>query len=258
MGYGCQGSSLGYAHCSIHRIFHCCTPIFSVLSRIFWIVSFNTLWESQALKKFFTVNRDIFLRTLCLIGSFGYFLSLSAEMGTLILAANQILLQYFSLISYAVDGFAFAAESLVGNYKGANDTIQLSKAIMYLNIWALGLGIIFSLFFALSGDSFLNVFTDQEHIIETARPFVLWLVGLSVLGSLAFLWDGIFIGLTETRAMRNTMILATFGVFVPIAYWGIYAWGNHALWLAMLAFVGARAVGLVWVWRRKSLAGALS
>ena len=216
------------------------------------IVPFGSLWESEALTQFFAVNRDIFLRTLCLIGSFGYFLSLSAEMGTIILAANQILLQYFSLISYAVDGFAFAAESLVGKYTGAGDKTQLNKAIRYLNVWALGLGICFSLFFGLSGDTFLTVFTDQVPIIEAAQPYVLWLVGLSILGALAFLWDGIFIGLTKTRAMRNTMVIATFVVFVPIAYFGAGTWGNHALWLAMLAFVGARAVGLVWVWRKNS------
>ncbi len=217
----------------------------------FGIVPFPSLWESQALKNFFAVNRDIFLRTLCLIGSFGYFLSLSAEMGTIILAANQILLQYFSLISYAVDGFAFAAESLVGKYTGAGDKIQLNRAINYLNAWALGLGIIFSLFFGLSGDTFLTVFTDQIEIVETARPYVLWLVGLSILGALAFLWDGIFIGLTETQAMRNTMVIATFAVFVPIAYFGTESLANHALWLAMLAFVGARALGLIWIWKHK-------
>ncbi|MEM6629202.1 MAG: MATE family efflux transporter [Bacteroidota bacterium] len=214
-------------------------------------ISFADVWESQALLQFFRVNSDIFLRTLCLIGSFGAFVSFSGELGTLILAANQVLLQYFHLLSYGVDGFAYAAESLTGKFKGAEDSSMLRQTVGYLQYWALGIGIGFALLFAVSGNFFLVLFTDQESILQLASTYLPWLVGLSLLGALAFMWDGIFIGLTETRAMRNTMIGSTFLIFLPIAYFGKAYWGNHALWLAMLVFVGARALGLFVVWRRK-------
>ena len=253
LGLGVEGVAWGTLIAQYSGFLFAIWLFFRSYSSYWGIAPLSELYESKALREFFLVNGDIFIRTLCLIGSFGYFLSLSAELGTLVLAANQILLQYFSLLSYAVDGFAFAAESLSGKYKGAGDLTRLFRAIKYLNGWALGLGILFSLFFAFSGGYFLYIFTDQATIIDQARPFVFWLVGLSLVGSFAFLWDGIFIGLTETKAMRNTMLFATFCVFVPIAYWGAAHGGNHALWLAMLAFVAARAVTLIayWTWRKK-------
>ena len=211
----------------------------------------SQLWESEALLQFFRVNRDIFIRTLCLIGSFGVFVSFSGQLGTLVLAANQVLLQYYHLLSYGVDGFAFAAESLTGKFKGANDTQLLHKSIGYLQFWALGIGTGFALLFGLTGDFFLTLFTDQQAILELSVSYLPWLVGLSITGALAFMWDGIFIGLTETQAMRDTMLIATFFVFLPLAYFGKEYWGNHALWFAMLAFVSVRALGLYVVWRKK-------
>ena len=208
----------------------------------------SQLWKPEPLLQFFLVNRDIFIRTLCLIGSFGAFISFSGQLGTLILATNQVLLQYFHLMSYGVDGFAFAAESLTGTYKGAQDAQLLYKSVKYLQYWALGIGLGFALLFGLSGAYFLTLFTDQEAILELAGVYLPWLIGLSVAGALAFMWDGIFIGLTESRAMRDTMIIATFFIFLPLAYYGKDFWGNHALWLAMFAFVSIRALGLYGVW----------
>ncbi len=203
---------------------------------------FRRLLDPTGIREFFHVNADIFIRTICLIFTFGYFTSTAASLGSDILAANQVLLQFFYLMSFGVDGFAFAAESLVGKFKGAAQSDQLKQVIQGLLIWGLGLGLLFSIIYLIAGPFVLFLFTDQALILETAREYVYWLALIPLLGAAAFMWDGVYIGATATKAMRNTMLLATGLCFFPIAYWGVDIWGNHALWLAMAVFMAARSV----------------
>jgi len=198
--------------------------------------------DTTDIKQFFSVNADIFIRTVCLIFTFAYFTSTAASLGSEILAANQILLQYFYLMSFGVDGFAFAAESLVGRFKGSSESDKLQQAIRGLFLWGMGIGIIFSLIYLLAGSSLLWLFTDQEPVINTAKKYIRWLALIPVLGAAAFMWDGVYIGATATRAMRNTMLLATLLFFFPLAYWGVDLGGNHALWLAMAVFMASRSI----------------
>ncbi|MEO0469829.1 MAG: MATE family efflux transporter [Bacteroidota bacterium] len=196
------------------------------------------------MKRFFTVNADIFIRTVCLIFVFAFFTSQSSGQSETVLAANQILLQYFFVTGFAVDGFAFAAESLVGRFIGAKDKKDLREVLRLLFIWGCGIGLIFSLFYWMFGSSLLSVFTDLEQVQEAARPYLWWIVILPFFGAIAFMWDGVYIGATATRPMRNTMLVATLGIFLPAFYLAFPVWGNHGLWLAMILFIMGRGLFL--------------
>ncbi len=210
------------------------------------------LFQLAALKKFLLVNRDIFIRTLCLTFAFAFFYSQSAEQGELLLAVNVILLQFFNWMAYGVDGFAFAAESLVGKYHGAANKPQTFRAIRYSFYWGMLLALLFALLYGLGHAPLLRVFTDQELVIAAAQPFLWWVIALPLISTPSFIWDGIYIGLTASRAMRDTMLLSLL-VFILSFYWLDRAYGNHGLWMAMLSFMAARGV-VQWIYfRRKGL-----
>ncbi|RMG32175.1 MAG: MATE family efflux transporter [Bacteroidetes bacterium] len=212
--------------------------------------------EIGALRRFFGVNADIFIRTICLVFTFGFFTSKSASIDALTLAANQVLLQYFHLMAYGVDGFAFAAESLAGKYLGARDLRSLRRAIRLLFVWGVGLGLLFALFYLIWGKDLLFIFTNQQHIIAQAQTYLWWMALIAVGGAVSFMWDGVYIGSTATRAMRNTMLIATLGVFLPAFYLSFPTLGNHGLWLAMTLFMLARGI-LLGMLASKSIFGQL-
>src|SRR5699024_1615614 len=135
-----------------------------------WLQAYvhEMLLEVKALKKFLTVNRDIFIRTLCLIFTFSFFTAKSASFGDVILAANTILLQLWMMVSYGIDGFAFAAESLIGRYKGSGKQTQLMEAVKYCFLWGIGIGLVASAGYAFWGGDILRLFTDQQPVIEAA------------------------------------------------------------------------------------------
>lgn len=196
------------------------------------------------LSKFFSVNRDIFIRTLCLIFSYAFFTAKSAESGDLTLAANTILLQLWYISAYGIDGFAFAAESLVGKFKGALDILNLKRAIKYSFLWGLGLGIVGSLIYLVLGDRLLTIFTNNEQVLVAASVVLVWTIWAPLINSVCFIWDGIYIGATSTTVMRNSMLIATILFFVPIYYISEPIIGVHALWLSMATFMLVRGVTL--------------
>lgn len=207
-------------------------------------INWGSIFDTTELKKFFSVNSDIFIRTLCLIFSYAFFIAKSAESGDVILAANTILLQLWYISAYGVDGFAFAAESLVGKYKGAKDTHNLNSAIKGTLLWGLGLGFIGSIVYWFSGDVLITIFTDQEMVIQAAGYVLIWTILAPLINSICFIWDGVYIGATSTAAMRNSMLIATFLVFVPVFYITQNLLGVHALWLSMFAFMVVRGISL--------------
>ena len=196
------------------------------------------------LNRFFKVNGDIIIRTLCLIFSFAFFTAESAKTNDTILAVNTVLLQYLFVFSYITDGFAHAAEALVGKYVGAKNPYHLKLVIRKLFIWGLGLSLMFSLTYLLGGDKMLCLLTDNVNIIDAARPYLFWLGLVPVLTFAAFIWDGIYIGATASGAMRNALLISTFLVFLPSYYLLKVPLGNHGLWLAMLLFMVSRGVML--------------
>jgi multidrug resistance protein, MATE family len=200
--------------------------------------------ELKALSQFLIVNRDIFLRTLLLICTYSFFTAKSAAGGDTVLAANSILLQLWMILSYGVDGFAYAAESLVGRYFGAREPDNLKKAVRYLFGWATGLSVVASLVYLGFGESILNLFTDQQAVIAVAMAYFGWTIAAPLVNAACFVWDGVFIGATATRAMLVSMLVATLVFFLPVYYLTRDILGNHSLWLAMIAFMAVRGITL--------------
>lgn len=204
----------------------------------------NMLIDTDEIRKFFSVNRDIFIRTICLIFTFSFFTAKSAQQGDLILAANTILLQLWMVASYGIDGFAYAAESMIGKYKGAQKKSLLKKAVYYNLAWGLSIGVTGSILYGLFDQQILDIFTDKQDVIDLAMSVMFWTVLAPLISSVCYILDGIFIGATETRPMRNTMLAATFLFFLPAYYAGTLFFGVHGLWLAMILFMAVRGAAL--------------
>ena len=208
------------------------------------------LLELGAIKKFFSVNRDIFLRTLLLIVSYSFFTAKSAESGDTVLAANSILLQLWMILSYGVDGFAYAAEGLVGRFLGARDLTSLKQAVRLLFGWAMGLSVLVSIAYFAFGKQILGLFTDKQDVIMTGMLFFGWTIAAPVVNAICFIWDGVYIGATATRPMLVSMVIATVVFFLPVYYLSRGALGNHSLWLAMTTFMAVRGITLTYYAKR--------
>lgn len=165
-------------------------------------------------------------------------------MNDTILAVNTVLLQYFFVFSYLTDGFAYAAESLVGRYIGAKDQPNLKKSIRLLFIWGIIISIPFTLIYVFGGDVMLRLLTNNNEVIIASKPYLIWIGLVPLITFAAFIWDGIYIGATASAPMRNTLLLSTFLVFLPAFYLLINPLGNHGLWLALLLFMFSRGVFL--------------
>lgn len=203
--------------------------------RICW----KGLWQKQAMQRFFRVNRDIFLRTLCLVAVTLFFTSAGAAQGEVVLAVNTLLMQLFTLFSYIMDGFAYAGEALAGRYIGAGNRPELHRTVRRLFGWGIGLSVAFTLLYALGGQAFMGVLTNEASVIHEADTYFYWVLAIPLAGFSAFLWDGIFIGATATRQMLYAMFVASASFF--ILYYSLHhLLGNHALWLAFIVYLALR------------------
>ena len=208
-----------------------------------------SIFNSKEMLRFFKVNGDIFLRTVCLAAVFTFITAASGRISDQVLAVDALLLQFFTLFSYIMDGFAYAGESLVGRYIGARDPKSLRLSIRLILLWGVILTVVFTALYALFGDWFLRIFSDETAIIASARPYMFWTLIVPICGFAAFLFDGIFVGATASRAMRNTMFLATASFFA--VYFGLKAlfveslseqlW-NNILWTAFMVYLTMRGV----------------
>ena len=212
-------------------------------------ITFRGSLQLIAMRRFFAVNRDIFLRTLCLIGVTTFFTSTGARQGDVILDVNTLLMQLFTLFSYIMDGFAYAGEALSGRYVGACNLVQLKRAVKALFGWGVGLSLVFTLLYGIGGENFLGLLTNDTVVIETAGHYFYWVLAIPLAGFAAFLWDGILIGATATRFMLWAMLVAS-GSFFVIYYCFSGATNNHMLWLAFLVYLALRGV-MQTLWSRK-------
>ncbi|NQT76434.1 MAG: MATE family efflux transporter [Bacteroidetes bacterium] len=204
--------------------------------------NYKAIIQMQAMKRFFMVNKDILIRTLLLILAFSIFTASSAKMSDNILAINTILLQFLLLFSYFLDGFAYAAESLAGKFYGAGKLKELRRFTKYIFVWGILISIPFSLAYLFAGKYILYILTDNAAVIGQAAPYLFWLALVPLVSFVAFIWDGIYTGCTATAAMRNTMIIASLLIYIPLNYLLIDPWGNHGLWLALMIFLLARSL----------------
>ena len=201
----------------------------------------KNIWQKEAMYRFFQVNRDIFLRTLCLVAVTLFFTSAGASQGEIILAVNTLLMQLFTLFSYVMDGFAYAGEALSGRYIGARNREAFTDTVRHLFGWGVVMAVLFTLVYALGGNAFLGLLTDDKEVIAAADTYFYWALAVPAVGIAAFIWDGIFIGATATRGMLLSMATAAVSFFV--LYYGLHpVLANHALWLAFLTYLLMRGV----------------
>lgn len=201
----------------------------------------HLLSNAGDLAKFFTVNRDLFIRTLSLTLAFAFFYRQSSLAGAMILAVNVILLQLINWMSYGIDGFAYAAESLVGKYKGRQNPEQGNKAIRLVMLWGLGLAIFYSLVYAFWSVPVFRIFTNQREVIEAGKPYLWYMAAFPLAGFLCYIWDGIYIGLTATVTMRNAMLFSL-ALYIMTYYLLRPYWPVHGLWTALLLFLVIRGL----------------
>lgn len=187
------------------------------------------------------INRHLFIRTASLLFTFAFFTAQGARQGDTILAANALLFQLLLLISYGLDGFAHAAEAMVGKAIGAKSQRDFVATCKSTSLWALITALLFSAFFFILQGQLLAFFTNMEDVIAIAENYYLCIIILPILGVWGYQLDGIFIGAGKTRAMQYTMLLSVFAVFIPI-WWIFQSYGNWGLWLAFCAFMLSRGL----------------
>lgn len=203
----------------------------------------SSLLDHRALRMFFSINRDIFLRTLCIIAVNFFFLAAGAQSGDLVLSANAVLMTFFTIFSYFMDGFAYAAEALSGRLHGAHNATAFHNIIHRLFCWGWGMVSLFSLLYIIGGHPFLHLLTDQHAVILVAGRFFCWVLLIPLAGFAAFIYDGIFIGITATRGMLVSSVLSA-ALFFLLYFLLRGTLDNHALWISLLCYLFARGVFL--------------
>jgi len=206
-------------------------------------LTFTLLSDRAALKRLLSVNGDIFIRTLCLAFSLAWFVAKGAETGDVTLAANFVLFQFIFFSAFFLDGFAFAAEALVGSATGARSATTLKDTVKLSTHLAFGTAVLVSLSFGIFGVFTIDALTSVEAVRLEAYRFLPWVVALPIISVWCFQFDGIFIGATRTADMRNMMLLSL-GVYIAAWYALTPLFGNHGLWAALTIFFAARGLTL--------------
>lgn len=201
----------------------------------------SVLKKTEAFKSFFKVNSDIFIRTLLLISVTAFFTAASASSGDLVLAANALLMQFFTLFSYIMDGFAYASEALTGKYVGAKKTDVLSSLIKRLFSWGFAFVLLFTIGYYLLDDTILSLMTDKEEVIAICKKYEVWILLIPVAGFSAFLWDGVFVGAMASAKMRDSMFIAAVSFYL-VYYALISFFGNNALWFSFIIYLAMRGI----------------
>lgn len=203
-------------------------------------------------KAMMLINSHIFIRTWCLIFTFAFFTAQAAKMGSLVLAVNTVLLNFQTFMAYALDGFAHAAEALVGKALGAKDKRLLKQTIFTAGLWSFAIAILFAVIYFYMGKPIINMLTSLAEVRTMAYLYLPWLIVMPVVSFVCYLLDGVFVGAMLTAQMRNTMLFSLFAVFLPVWYYSQHL-GNMGLWLAMTLFMLARSLSMMVVIRNKVL-----
>ena len=219
-------------------------------SSYFVKIDSKILFDIEKMKRFFKVNRDLMIRSFLLIISIAFFTNQSAKLGNNILAINMILLQSFYIFSYFTDGFAYAGEALVGKFVGSKDKENLQKVIRLLLIWGFSISIPFSILYALFPTEFVKIISDNTEILTEIKPYYIYMIIIPLITFAAFIWDGIYIGATASKAIRNTMIISSIFIFIPSWYILMPRFGNHGLWVAFLFFMIARGTAMSLMYKK--------
>ena len=201
---------------------------------------------------FFSINANLFVRTMALIFTIAFVTAQGTRMGGLILAANAILMQLQNLTAFGLDGLAHAAEALVGKAVGQQRRDALERSVKLCLKWSLLFAVGFSAVYFILGPQIINVLTDLPAVRETALRYLPWMIASPLVSVWSFLYDGVYVGATRAREMRNIMVFSAFAVFIP-AWFVLQPLGNDGLWLAFLLFLASRGIGMHIGYRRSVL-----
>lgn len=205
----------------------------------------------EAMGRFFHVNSDIFLRTLCLVAVNLFFTSAGARSGAVILSVNTVLMQLYLFFSYFMDGFAYAGEALGGKTYGARNVAAFRETLHRLWIWALIVTLAYTLLYIGGGRWIVGILTDEAQVLEASQEYLCWIWLIPAAGAAAFIWDGVFIGITATRGMLVSSFLSALGFFIVYLLAESHL-GNHGLWLAMIIYLALRGI-LQTIWYRSRI-----
>ncbi len=227
--------------------------IWQSLRKIDRRATWSQIWQREKIIRTLGANGDIMIRTLCLVFAFAWFTSRGARAGDVIVAANAVLLNFFQVAAYLIDGFAYASEALVGQSIGAKNRPRFRQAIRLTTLWALVVGGFCSAIIWFAGPWLIDLMTINPEVRETARHYLFWVSLTPLLGTICFQFDGIFTGAMATREMRNMMVLS---LLIYLASWWVLErdFGNHGLWAALCIFFIAR--GITYAMRMPALARA--
>ncbi len=212
----------------------------------------SRLTSPAAYAAFLSINVHLLVRTMALMFTFAFVTAQGARMGGLVLAANAILMNLQNLLSFALDGFAHAAEALVGKAVGARSREALQHSVRITLRWSAYVAAGFCVFFLLGGPLLVNLLTDLPEVRETTLRYLPWIVLSPLVSVWSFLYDGVFVGATRSREMRDIMLVSTFLVFVP-AWYLLQFLGNDGLWLAFMVFMASRGLGMHYFYRTRVL-----
>ena len=216
---------------------------------------FKGLFKGGETRRFFVMNRDLFIRSLCFIAIYIGFTVISARYGDTLLAVSSILMKLLMIFSYFTDGFAYAGEALTGKYIGAQDRPMVGQTVRWTFVWSMGIAVIFMLIYQFAGVPMLRIMTSDSSVIEAAGDYMPWLLLMPIVGCAAFTWDGIYIGATASRQMRNSMLWAVVAfVLVWVVGISVFNMELHALMAAYFAHLLARTIYLSidWTVKRKT------
>ena len=224
---------------------------FRYYGRLNKYINISTIFNIEALKLFSKVNSDVFVRTFMITLVTTFFTFASSSMGDITLAVNALLMQFFALFSYFMDGFAYAGEALTGRYIGAQNQTLLWHMIKRLFFWGFIVSAASAVLYIFFPNQILQILTNNQEVIEATKSFTFWTILIPITGFAAFLWDGIFIGATASKEMRNAMILSAISFF--ICYYATKSFlGNNALWLSFILYLSVRAL-IQTLWAKKAL-----
>jgi MATE family multidrug resistance protein len=210
------------------------------------------LFRIRAYAAFFSVNAHLLIRTIALMFTFAFVTAQGARLGGLFLAANAVLMNLQTLTAFALDGIAHAAEALVGKAVGEKQREALEQAVRLSLKWSLIFALGFCAFYIIVGPSLIRLLTDLDGVRDTAMHYLPWLILSPLVSVWSFLYDGVYVGATRARQMRDIMVFSTLAVFLP-AWFLLQSFGNHGLWLAFTLFMASRGIGMHIGYRRKLL-----
>lgn len=206
------------------------------------------LTDFRSMRRLLVLNGNLFVRSLCFMVVYVGFTALASRYGDTELAVSAIMMKLFMLFSYFIDGFAYAGEALVGRFIGEKQMNSVTNAIRILFIWAMGIGGVFSVLYAVAGEPCIRLLTNDLSVIDGAAPYMGWLIAMPIVSALAFLWDGIFVGATAGKEIRNGMIFAA--IAFVFGYGLTYQWcGVQALYIGYFSHLVARMVYMTFKWK---------